>query len=71
MSRENKIWLTTFTLWGLCAVPLYWLWNWHFPNDLLDTIWGFVLYIVAFGFFVLILPIKVFVERHVFPGPPV
>lgn len=71
MSRENKVWLVTFALWGLSAVPLYLLWNYHFPNDLIDQIWGFVLYVVAFAWFVLIMPIKAFVERFVLRGPPV
>lgn len=66
MTRDNKIWLLTLTVWALGIIPIYWLWNLHFANDLIDLIYGFILYIVAFCYFVLLGPISEFIRRHIF-----
>lgn len=62
MNRANAIWLATFAIWAAGIPVIYWLWNYHFPNDLLDTIWGFVLYVVAFCYVFLIPPLHDFLE---------
>ena len=44
MTRQDKVWLVTFALWFLSFAPIYLLWDLHIPNDLLDTIYGLILY---------------------------
>jgi hypothetical protein len=63
ISRKNQIWLITFVLWLVGASFIYILWNFHISNDILDTLWGFLLYLVAFFYPLTLHPIHNAVYR--------
>jgi uncharacterized membrane protein YfcA len=60
---ENKAWYIAIGIWLAGAAVLYWLWHSHFANDVLDTIFGFVLYLIAFFYFLALFPIRERVAR--------
>jgi hypothetical protein len=67
MSRENKVWLVTLVIWGIGVGAIALLWNQRvFVSDLAESVFGFILYIVAFFYFLAVMPIRSFVERHFF-----
>lgn len=58
-NNDNKIWLFTFSIWGAGAAVIYFLWNTRvFVSDSAEGAFGFVLYIVAFFYFLALGPIR-------------
>lgn len=63
MPRRKQIWLVSVVVWLAGAVGIYVLWSLHFRNGSLDTIWGFIVYLLAFFYFVVFFPIYNAVSR--------
>lgn len=63
MSQDTRYWLVTFAIWGVGAYLLSVVWHWHPRNQLLDVIWGFALYIVAFSYALALAWLRPAVER--------
>ncbi|WP_404402885.1 hypothetical protein [Pelagibacterium halotolerans] len=68
MSKDGNIWAVTFAIWMVGVGILYVFWNFHFPNDMVDLIWGGALYIIAFFYVLALGPIRDFVDYRVFRG---
>jgi hypothetical protein len=64
MSRDNKVWGITFFIWLIGCGFIYILDKWHFHIALIDTLYGFTIYIVAFFYFLALGPIREFIDRH-------
>ena len=70
MSRENKTWAVTFAIWAMGAAIIWALWDARvFVSDFVEDTFEFVLYVIAFFYFLALGPIRDFVEAQVF-GPP-
>ena len=68
-SRDNKIAFITIAIWIWGAIPIYLLWNFHFKNEFLDSVWGLAIYLVAFSYFIVLVPIHRAL-RDILPPPP-
>ena len=62
---EHKwVWPITFLIWGIGCGVIYLLWTTKlFANDTAESIFGFVLFIVAFFYFLAIGPIRDYVSE--------
>jgi hypothetical protein len=60
---DNWAWGITFALWFAGMVPLTLLWNAHpFGAGTADEVYGFGLYLVAFFYFLALIPLRRRVE---------
>jgi hypothetical protein len=62
-NNDNLVWSISFLMWGVGGVSIYFLWNIRmFTHDTAESIFGFVLYVVAFFYVLALYPIKLRVE---------